>query len=902
MRVRIVGHQAELREIGRVTTAAAAGRGGSVVVSGEAGIGKSTLLDAAADQLDGFTLLRATGTEFEQDLLYAALHQLCAPLLEHRHKLPDVQQHAIEAVFGLGAQTSPDPLMVGFAILGLVREAVRERPVCCVVDDVQWVDEASRRALVFVARRVTVEPVALVLASRDAGSVAGIADLPRITLTGLDNEDARALVNSEAPTGIDADVFDRILAEARGNPLALLEFARHGGPFGVPGPHRSRTDVVAALEAQFARRFELLPEPARPLVVLAAAEQVGDIGLLRRAAERLGLDGEDFALAEGAGLLSLGPRLRFRHPLVRSAVYASASAETRRRVHGALAGVLDPETDSDRRAWHRAHAVIDADEGIATELARSSDRARLRGGYAAAAAFMERAGELTPDPGRRAARLLTGAQLRLRAGAPNEARELVAQAERHLLDEQGWAIARLLRARIEFQVSHSPQATATLVDMISGSAPDQATEAYLEAFTSFMYNENEPGRLNDLGTRIRERLPERPPERPVEFLLTALLDQIMLPVDQAVPAMRTAVAECRVTSGGTAPWRMNLACQVATDLREDVLMAEIADRQVDFARRDGVLATLPQALRYQSIARVALGRFDDAAASLDEARAIDESAGTIPVVGPDLVLAGFRGDVERFRRLAEPMGRGERPLEIAGEQYATTVLHNGLGDYETALNSALAAQRRHQAGFYSIWAVYPELVEAAARLGRTSDAVVAMDHLEALARANPAPWAVAERSQARALLELEDDPEPLYRQAIDNFARTGIGVLHARAHLTYGEWLRRENRRADARVELRTAHDMLVRAGARAFADRANRELLATGDPSARSGGDALAQLTAQERSIVEKVVAGATNKDVATMLFLSTRTVDAHLRNVYRKLGISSRRQLRELVPPEIR
>ncbi|QWF83504.1 LuxR family transcriptional regulator [Amycolatopsis sp. CA-230715] len=895
--MRIVGHRAELREIGRVTSAAAAGRGGAVVVAGEAGIGKSTLLDAAVEGLDGFTVLRATGTELEQDLLYAVLHQLCAPLLEHRHKLPDVQQQALESVFGLGTRTPPDPLMIGFAVLGLVREAVRERPVCCVVDDAQWVDEASRRALVFVARRVTAEPVALVFALRDAGSVAGIADLPRLTLAGLDDEDARSLVSGEARAGIDDDVVERILAEARGNPLALLEFARHGGPLGVPGPHRSRTSVVEALEEQFATRFAHLPESARPLVVLAAAEQVGDIGLLRRAAERLGLTDEGFTLAEDAGLVSLGPRLRFRHPLVRSAVYASASAETRRRVHGALADVTDPDTDSDRRAWHRAHAVVDADEGLAAELEQSADRARHRGGYAVAAAFMERAGELTPAADRRAARLLAGARLRLQAGSPNQARALVARAERHQLDDRGSAMARLLRARIEFQVSHSPQATAALVDVISESAPEQASEAYLEAFTSFMYNENEPGRLNDLGTRIRERLAGRTPDRPAEFLLDALLDQIMLPVDRAVPAMRIAADACRGAYGETAPWRVNLACQIAIDLHEDVLMEEIADRQVEVARRDGVLATLPQALRYQSVARVSLGRFDDAAASLDEARTIDEAAGTIPVVGPELVLAGFRGDVERFRRLAEPMGRGERPLEIAGEQYASAVLHNGLGDYETALESALAAQRRHRAGFYSIWAVYPELVEAAARLGRAADAAYAMDHLEALVRANPVPWAVAERLQARALLELDDDPEPLYREAIDHFARTRITVLHARAHLTYGEWLRRENRRADAREELRTAHDMLVRAGARAFADRANRELLATGEQSLRPDRGALDQLTAQEQFIVEKVVGGATNKEVATMLFLSTRTVDAHLRNVYRKLGISSRRQLRDLV-----
>ncbi|ONI78151.1 hypothetical protein ALI144C_32010 [Actinosynnema sp. ALI-1.44] len=892
-----MGHQAERLEIDRLLKSAADGCGGTVVVAGEAGIGKSTLVDTAVATVDGFTVLRAAGTEFEQDLLYAALHQLCAPLLEYRLRLPAVQQRVLEVVFGLGSQTSPDPLMVGSGVLALLREAAKERPVCCVVDDAQWTDDASRRALTFVARRVAADRVAVVFAARDAGSVPGIADLPRVVLTGLADEDARLLIGTAGRSGLDAEVFDRILAEAHGNPLALLEFTGHVGPFGEPGRRRSGFTVVEALREQYAHRFQLLPAATRPLVILAAAEPIGDIGLLGRAAGRLGLDISDLALAEGAGLLTMGPRLRFRHPLVRSAVYASASAQTRRDVHGALAEATDPHVDSDRRAWHRAHAIVDADENVAAELVRSADRARLRGGFAAAAAFMERAGELTPEPVHQVERLLAAARLRLQAGAPNEARALVARAERHPMGEERRAQARLLRARIDYQLVHSPQATATLVDVVTQSAPEQARETYLEAFASFMYNENEPGRLHDLGARIREQLPRRDLVRPADLLLNALLDQVMLPVEQAVVAMRAAAQACRSADDKAEPWRMNLLCQLAIDLHDDELMEEIADRQVDVARREGILATLPQALRYQAIARVSVGRFHEAAACLEESRAVDQVAGTVPVVGPQLVLAAFRGDVERHRELVKLMGRGNRPVEIAGEHYATTVLHNGLGNYEDALAAALAAQRRHQAGLYSIWAVYPELVEAAARCGRTAEADVAMAHLEALARANPVPWAVAEWSQARALLGHEDDCEALYRQAVELFAQTRIGILHARARLTYGEWLRRESRRADARVELRAAHGMLSRMGADAFAERAARELRATGEQPDPQDEDALNLLTAQERLIVERVAAGATNKEVAQLLFLSPRTVDAHLRSVYRKLGITSRRQLRKIV-----
>ncbi|MEU6963159.1 helix-turn-helix transcriptional regulator [Streptomyces chrestomyceticus] len=894
--VQLVARHAERREFDGLVTSAAVGRGGAVVVAGEAGIGKSALVDAVVEALDGFQVLRAAGTEFEHDLLYATLHQLCAPVLDHRRGLPAVQRRALEAVFGLGAQTSPDPLTVGLAVLGLLHEVAKDTPVCCVVDDAQWIDDASRRVLVFVARRVSAERIAMVFATRDAGASSGFAGLPRLPLTGLDDEDARALLGAATHIGPDGEVIDRILAEAHGNPLALLEFAHHAEPFGVPGPRRFRASVVDTLEEQFVHRFERLPDATRSLVVLAAAEPVGDLDLLRSAARRLGLDAAGFTHAENAGLLVLGPLLRFRHPLVRSAVYASATPEKRRGMHGALAAVTDPETDLDRQAWHRAHAVIDADEDIAAELERSADRARLRGGFAAAAAFMERAGQLTPAPDRQATRLLVAATLRLRAGAPDAARALVTRAERRRMDDEGRAKARLLRARIEYQHSHAPRATVRLVDAVTELAPpEQARDTYLEAFASFMYNDIHPGLLRDLGVRIRERAPQRETAGPADLLLDALLDQAMLPVERAVPAMRDAVAAYRAADSSPGPWRMNLLCQVAIDLRDDEAAEEIADRQVDEARRQGSLASLPQALRYQAVARVSVGRFDEAAASLGEARAVDEAAGTVPLLGPELVLTGFRGDEERFAELRELVGREGRPFEAAGEHYARAVLHNGLGNYEAALDAALTAQRRNQAGSYSIWAVYSELVEAAARAGRGEDAAGAMDHLEALARANPVPWAVAECLRAQALLE-RGDCDALYRQAIDRFARTRVRVLHARARLTYGEWLRRENRRAEARDELRAAHDTLSCIGARGFADRAARELRATGEQPRRHGEDPLGLLTAQERLIAGKVAAGATSKEVGVMLFLSPRTIDTHLRNVYRKLGISSRRQLREL------
>ncbi|NGO67925.1 AAA family ATPase [Streptomyces boncukensis] len=888
----------ERREIDRLAASAAAGCGGAVVVAGEAGIGKSALVDSAVHELRGFSVLRTVGAEFERGLLYAALHQLCAPVLDHRLGLPAVQREALEAVFGLGAQTSPDPLTVGLAVLGLLHEAAQKQPVCCVVDDAQWIDDASRQVLVFVARRVAAERIALVFATREVGSGSGLDGLPRLPLTGLGDEDARRVLGTTEHTGLDEEVFDRILAEARGNPLALLEFAHDPGPYGVPSARRPGASVADTLAEQFVHRWERLPEATRTLVVLAAAEPVGDLCLLYRAARLLGLDAADLDAAEDAGLLTLGPRLRFRHPLVRSAVYASATPGTRRRVHGALAEATDPGTDPDRRVWHRAHAVIAADEDVAAELERSADRARCRGGFAAAAAFMERAGHLTPADGRQAGRLLSAARLRLRAGAPAEARALVVQAKRRPMDDEDRTEARLLCALLDYQVAHSPQATARLVDVVTELAPDQAGETYVEAFASIMYNDHPRDLLHRLGARIRKRPAGRGTDPSVDQLLDALLDQAMGPVEEAVPAMREVVAARRAADALGGRWKMNLACQFAIDLRDDEAMEELPDRQVEMVRREGALAVLPQALRYQALSRVAAGRFDDAGVSLCEARAVDEAAGRVPVLGTELVHAGFCGDRDRFHELRELVGRGGRPLEAAAAQYASAVLYNGLGDYEAALDMALTAQHRHENRSYVIWGVYSELAEAAARTGRGADAAAAVRHLEALARANPVPWAVAEWLQARALLGDGEDREKLYREAVENFARTRVRVLYARARLTYGEWLRREHRRSEARTELRAAHDMLAAMGARAFAERAARELRAAGEQPRRPGENPLDGLTPQERHIVAKVAAGATSKEVAAMLFLSPRTVDAHLRNVYRKLGISSRRELRGKVP----
>ncbi|WP_405057248.1 AAA family ATPase [Kribbella sp. NBC_01505] len=882
--MQFVARQKELQAIEALTQGAADGRGGAVVVLGEAGIGKSTLLETITERLDGWLILRADGTEFERDLPYAALHQLCSPVIEARSGLPDVQRQALESVFGLAAGTTPSPLLVGLAVLGLFNEL--EQPMCCVVDDIQWIDSGTRQVLAFVARRISAEGIAMILAGRPDG--AGFAELPQLPLTGLDEQEAQALLRSTGRAGLDSDVLDRILAEARGNPLALLEFDG-----AADGP---RKGVVEALEAEFTRRVRRLPEATQLLLSLAAAEPVGDLGLLRRAAKRLELNLTDVAEAENDGLVSLGPRLRFRHPLVRSAAYQSATPGVRRSLHSALAEATDAERDPDRRAWHRAHAVIDTDEDVAAELTQAAERTELRGDFASAAAFLERAAQLSPEPAGQAARLLAAASLRLKLGAYGEARELLTQAERRPLEPPQRAQVRLQRATIDVYVTRSPQATADLVSAAADLGPEDATGTYIEAFSSAMFIDRLPGRLRQLGTRIRAQVPPSADPRPADLLLNALLDQTMLPVDEAVPAMRRAVDSFR-TADLADPWWMELACMMAIDLADAAASEEIADRQVELARRQSALAILPQALKFQAIVQTIFGRFDDAEAALAEASAVDEAAGSMSLAFADVILAAWRGNAEQVVELRASIQERVGRDELVAELYAVAVLRNGLGDYTAALDAALAAYAEKELGSYVIWSVDAELVEAAARAGRPETATTALAQLADLARTDPTPWAVAQHRLAQALLDpASPDTDSRYREAIDLLAQTAVRAQHARARLAYGEWLRREGRRAEARVELQAAHESLSTMGAAAFAERAARELSATGQRPRRDGTNPLDNLTAQERLIATKVAAGETSKEVAATLFLSPRTIDTHLRNIFRKLDITSRRQLRDL------
>ncbi|MEV5210383.1 AAA family ATPase [Micromonospora sp. NPDC053740] len=888
----VVARATELGEVVSVTARAAQGRGGAILVLGDAGIGKSTLIDQAAARLDGWQVLRAGGIEFESELPYSALHQLCAPVFDHRAGLPAPQRRALDTVFGLYAEVTPTPMLVGLAVLGLLSAAGRRRPVFCVIDDVQWIDAGSRQVLAFVAARVAAERVAIVFAARDVAPVSELGRLPALTLTGLTDSEALALLRSRAPFGHEAAIVQRILAEAAGNPLALVEFANDAGPFGLPGDAGRGT-----VERRFVSRFLRLPAPTRSVLALAAAEPTGDLVLLRRAMAIQGLDAADLAAAEDSGLLVTGPRVHFRHPLARSAAYRSTGAGARRQAHAALAAATDVDVEPDRRAWHRANAINGPHEETAAELERSAGRAQRRGGLAAVAAFLERAARLTPGRSQQARRLLTAARARLGSGAPSAARELVDEAERLQPEPADRSAARLLRATIDYHVARSIPATIALIDAADGVGPDDARETYLEAFASLMFSVDEPGRLRRLALHIRERVPPRQSPRPVDLLLQALVEQNLRPVDEAMPQMRRAVDAFRehARTPDADPWWMERACVLSVDLGDSDAMDEIVDRQVELARAQGAYAILPHALRFQAVARTIVGRFAEAHVCITEARAVDEAAGTSNLVGSDLMLAAWSGDADRFRGIREKL-RGWVGVNPTALHYANAVLCNGSGDHEAALEAMLLVRDQHRRGSYAVSAFHHELVEAAAYVGRPEEAKESAAWIGDVARVNPNAWSTGTHLLACALLDAGLGAQDHYLEAISRLAGSGMRVHYARSRLLYGEWLRRIGRRTEARVELRTAYDLLSTIGARGFAGRAARELEAIGEPSLADDADPLAGLTARELLVARKVASGAGTKEVAALLFVSPRTIDAHLRNLYRKLGITSRRQLREL------
>ena len=909
---RLRGRRAECEALDRLVASVRAGQSRVLVVRGEAGVGKTALLEYLFERATGCRIGRAAGVESEMELAFAGLHQLCAPFLHCLEHLPGPQGDALGTAFGLVRGEPPDRLLVGLAVLTLLADVAEERPLVCVVDDAQWLDRASGQALAFVARRLVAESVALVFAVRDSGEEQDLAGLAEVVVQGLAAGDARALLESVVTGPLDERVRDRIVAETRGNPLALLELpqgltpAELAGGFGLP----DAMPLASRIEQGFLRRLLPLPLETRRLLLAAAAEPVGDAALLWRAADRLGIGTDAAAAGEAAGLIEIGTRVRFRHPLVRSAACRAAGRRDLQAVHRALAEVTDPDLDPDRRAWHLALAAVAPNEAVAGELERSAARAQERGGVAAAAAFLERATELTPDPARRGARALSAAQAKFDAAAPETALELLATAELCPLDALQRARLERLRAELTFASGRPSDAPSLLLDAARRLEPLDARlarETYLEAIGAGIF----AGRLGSdrRARQVAEAARTTPagpePPRGLDLLLDGLAMRFtdgyvagLAPLRRALDAFAGEQAR-----GDDMRW-LWLAWPVAYEVWDDEAWHLLTTRLVTFARGAGVFAVLPIALIYRAMLHVQAGEFAAAGGLLDEVEVIREATGNTPLMytstassGP-LVLAAWRGQETGTLELIQASVqdatlRGEgRAISLAA--YASAVLYNGLGRYQDAL---VAAQRacEHEDLALVGWGL-AELIEASARSGNTDLAAGALRRLEERTSASGTDWALGIEACCRALLSEDETAERLYCDAIERLARTRIRVALARAHLVYGEWLRRENRRKDAREQLRIAHRMLAEIGMEGFAGRARRELLATGETARKRTVDTRDELTAQEAQIARLAGDGHTNPEIGAHLFISPRTVEWHLRKVFTKLGVGSRRELRAL------
>jgi DNA-binding CsgD family transcriptional regulator len=878
-----------------------AGQSQALVLRGEAGAGKTALLRHVPEAAEGCTIVWATGVESEMELAFAGLHSLCAPMLDGLGQLPEPQRDALSTAFGLSAGPPPDRFLVGLAVLSLLAESAEEQPLVCIVDDAQWLDRVSSETLAFVARRLLAERVGFVFAVRGTGVAQVLDGLPELVVEGLPADDARLLLDALIPGPLDEAVKARILDEARGNPLALMELPRGltpaelAGGFGLPDAR----PLTSRIEQRFLERIEALPRDTQLLLLIAASEPLGDVSLLWRAADRLGIDHDAGRPAEAAGLLELGVRVRFEHPLVRSAVLRAFDAGARRDVRGALADATDPELDPDRRAWHRAHATAAPDEEVAAEMVRSADRAQARGGLAAAAAFLQRAAELTPDPSQRVERSLAAAQAKLDVADAVLASSLLDAAELGPLDDLQRARLEWLRAQVVFLSRRGRDAPQLLLEAAQRLEPldaELARDTYLEGISSAMFAGRfvtGPGEreLAEAASNLGAVQGPGPADVLLDGLMTRFTDgyaAAIAPLSEALRAIRDLDGD-----GDDQRW-LWLACRLAQDIWDDELWFALATTGVRVARDTGALTLLPNALNHLAALNVHSGAFAAAAALSDEVTLLAEAAGFPPLDYSRFKLAATRGDRAAVQAMIEgplqgAVARGEG--QAIGVQWALLALmHNGYGQYDKALTAAQTGCEYEEVIAYNGSLV--ELVEAAVRSGQPEDGARAFERLRDRTSAAGTAWSLG--VEARGLALLHDD-EAAYQESIEQLARSRAAVELARSRLVYGEWLRRENRRIDAREQLRAAHESFSRMGAEAFAERARRELVATGETARRITADNWDALTPQELQVARLARDGYTNPEIGAQLFISPRTVEYHLRKVFRKLEITSRRGLRD-------
>jgi DNA-binding CsgD family transcriptional regulator len=872
-----------------------------LVLRGEAGIGKTALLRHLTDAAAGLTVTRCAGVESEMELPFAGLHELCAPILDGLESLPEPQQRALRSALGLETGESPDKFLVALGALGLIGAACEHGPLLCVIEDAHWLDHASAQVLGFIGRRLRGEPVGLVFAARAPVTEPNhLMGLPELRIEGVDERTARALLRSLGGMRIDETIRARILDETRGNPLALLELGARmmtagfaGGFATSDGPTLSRR-----IEDEYRARLSDLPYDTQQLVLLAAADPVCDLRLIQRAAGRRGLGTTAVDAAVEADMLSVGASVRFRHPLLRSAVYRGASGEQRRAAHEALADASDPELDADRRAWHRAYAATGPDEQVAGELIASAARAQGRGGYAANAAFWERAVALTPDAADRSSRALVAAQAKFAAGDLEATGRLLAEAEGGPLGELEQAIVELLRAQVAFTRTpgDAPALLLRAATLLEGLNLDLARLAYLQALIATGW----VGRLGDRDVRLAiarasQSLPMDRVPTATQLLVRGIATWLADGYIAAAPTLKAAIRQHLNDSPD--PDFVGFSFRVmAINLADDDAWYTMIAGQAKLARERGMLSWLPFTVDGPAEFAVQSGDLAQAEVLLLEAGLIDPTttAATTPRIA--LQVAAWRGDIsgarEPLQTLTEAAATQGHGFLLGYVDYAKSVLYNGLGDYALAAEVAEKASADADCVPFGVMAL-SEFVEAAARSHQPERANNAAEQLSAVATASGSDFACGKAAHARALVAEDGAADALYREAIELLSKTRMAIHLARARLNYGEWLRRVNRRADARAQLRSAHTALVAMGANGFAERARRELRATGEKVRRRTGPGSTDLTPQEEQIAQLARQRRTNPEIGAELFLSARTVEWHLRKIFAKLDIRSRREL---------
>jgi DNA-binding CsgD family transcriptional regulator/tetratricopeptide (TPR) repeat protein len=906
----LLGREQALKGLDDVLESVRAGRSRVLVIRGEAGLGKTALLRYLAAAAADLNVIQAAGIESEMELPYGGLHQLCAPMLDQVDHLPAPQRDALKTVFGMSGGLTPDPFLVGLAVLTLFAEVAARQPLICIVDDGQWLDRASAQTLGFVGRRLLAERVALVCSARSGIGDEFLTGLPTLPVLALDASDARSLLLRHIHGPVDAAVCEQIVTESHGNPLALLELPRTwrgatlAGGFALPA---STTRVAGRIEQSYLARLAQLPDATRLILLAAAAEPLGSVGLLQRAAESLGIEMTAVDAAIDAGLIQMHARVEFAHPLIRSAAYRIATTGDRQRVHGAFADVPEDELDLDRRAWHRARATPGIDEDVALELERSAGRAQERGGLAAAAAFLQRAVSLTQDPSQRGRRALAAAQANLQAGAFDAALTLLAAAEADPLDDLRRAQIDLLRGQVAFASglgSDAPPLLLKAARRLEPLDPDLARETYLDAWIAALFAGQLAGEGNLADVSIAARAAPKASGTP--HLHDVLLDAFTVVITEgpaaATPLLRRA--ERTLSNAGPISEELRwgwLGPAVANQLWDADSWHTILDRQVHLARSVGALARLSIDLNSLAVYLTWTGDFAAANSTIAELNGVTEVTGA--TIGPyaTVLLAAFKGrETEAsplIRAMLEDVTSMGQGVGVTWARWSASVLFNGLGRYDDAFAEATRASEEMPNLYFSTWAL-PEVIEAAARTSNLKAAAPYLERLAETTRAAGTDWGLGVEARCRALLADGEAADALFREALERLGRTALSPELARTQLVYGEWLRRKGQRVDARAQLRAAHDTFVAIGMDAFSERSAHELLATGEKVRKRSDETRGDLTPQEEQIARLARDGLSNPEIGAMLFLSPRTVEWHLHKVFGKLQISSRGDLRTALP----